>query len=234
MKFGQIKTFIENQLLESYNDKVEFKKILNEFKSDILKNKNISKIYSLYDDLSTPQGLNEKDAMLFVNEGIELIQKFLPNVHLPEVDFEGFDNKYEMIDKLVYTTGKNINLIERLSTKKEIVEVLMKEKVLKEGSVKIPISTMLNVANKSLNSYLKSLDESTRNEVLQLLSEDTKSLKIKFESLKKDAKIKLNDLISKENDTTTKHRLLETITKIEVEKFNQLSFIKLKKLVESL
>ena len=48
MTFGEIKTIIENQLVESYKDGNEFKQLLKEFKEDVLNNKNISKLYSLY------------------------------------------------------------------------------------------------------------------------------------------------------------------------------------------
>ena len=58
MTFGQIKSIIEQNLLESYKDEKRFKQAIREFKQNILENKTISKIYSLYDDLSSPQGLN--------------------------------------------------------------------------------------------------------------------------------------------------------------------------------
>ena len=75
MTFGQIKSIIENNLLESYKNEQEFKKSLKEFKHNVLNNKNMSKLYSLYDQLTTPQGLTETDAKDFLEEGITLIQK---------------------------------------------------------------------------------------------------------------------------------------------------------------
>jgi hypothetical protein len=61
-----------------------------------------------------------------------------------------------------------------------------------------------------------------------------KSLKIKFETLKKDAEIKLNGLIEKENDSDVKSKITETVERINTEKFNQVAYLKLKQLVESL
>ena len=79
MTFGKIKSIIENNLIESYRDEKELKKSLREFRHNVLNNKNISKLYSLYDQLSTPQGLNESEAKDFVEEGINLIQKLFIN-----------------------------------------------------------------------------------------------------------------------------------------------------------
>ena len=59
MTFGTIKSIIENNLLESYKNEKEFKKTLREFKHNVLNNKSMSKAYTLYDQLSTPQGLND-------------------------------------------------------------------------------------------------------------------------------------------------------------------------------
>mgnify|MGYP000173602221 CR=1 FL=1 len=82
MTFGQIKSIIENNLLESYRNEQEFKKSLKEFKHNVLSNKNMSKLYSLYDQLTTPQGLTENDAKDFLDEGIHLIQKLIPTISL--------------------------------------------------------------------------------------------------------------------------------------------------------
>ena len=94
MTFGKIKSIIENNLFESYKDEKEFKKLLKEFKHNVLNNKNMSKLYSLYDQLNTPQGLNESDAKDFLEEGISLIQDLLPNIKLPKAITENIENKY--------------------------------------------------------------------------------------------------------------------------------------------
>lgn len=234
MTFGEIKTIIENQLIESYKNEKEFKKSLKEFKEDVLNNKNIAKLYSLYNDLSTPQGLSEQDAYEYLKEGVDLIQKLLPKVNLPKGIIKEHKNDYKSIDGLVYLDGKNIELKERIENKKEIVKILTQPKKQLQESVKIPISSMVKIANQSLNSYLENLDESTKKEFFNIINEDTKSLKIKFESLKKDAEIKLNDLIEKENDSNVKSKITETVERIKNEKFDQVSYFKLKQLVESL
>jgi len=230
MTFGQIKTYVDNQLLESYSDKKNFKKSLLGFKEDVLGNKNIAKLYSLYEELSTPQGLSERDAVEFVNEGINLIQKLIKNISLPNEKF-GDDNNYKVIDSLVYDST---SIKERVESKKELVKILTQEKTKIKESVNIPISSMVKIANQTIKNFIQTLDETSKKELETIISEDTKSLKIKFNSLKEDAAIKLNALIEKESDQETKSKISETIIKIQNEKFDQLSYFKLKKLVESL
>jgi hypothetical protein len=230
MTFGQIKTYVDNQLLESYSDKKNFKKSLLGFKEDVLENKSIAKLYSLYEELSAPQGLSERDAVEFVNEGINLIQKLIENISLPNEKF-GNDNNYKVIDNLVYNST---SIKERVESKKELVKVLTQEKTKIKESVNIPISSMVKIANQTIKNFIQTLDETSKKELETIINEDTKSLKIKFNSLKDDAAIKLNSLIEKESDQETKSKISETIIKIQNEKFDQLSYFKLKKLVESL
>ena len=83
MTFGLVKSTIESNLLDSYKNEKEFKKTLREFKENVLNNKQISKLYSVYDQLSQPQGLNQVDAEHYLNEGLNLIEKILPSVKMP-------------------------------------------------------------------------------------------------------------------------------------------------------
>jgi hypothetical protein len=234
MTFGQIKTLIENQLIESYKDQKEFKQSLKEFKEDVLKNKNILKLYSLYDDLSTPQGLSEQEAYEYVKEGIDLIRKILPTVELPKGKLNESKNNYSDIDGLVYINSKTIYMNDRMENKKKLVKTLSQPKKQLKESLNIPISSMIKVANQNLGQYVQGLDESSKKELLEIIKEDTKSLKIKFESLKKDATLKLNNLIETESDNVVKEKISETVDRIKNEKFDQVSYLKLKHLVESL
>ena len=85
MTFGQVKSIIETSLIESYKNESDFKKSLKEFKHNVLSNKTMSKVYSLYDQLTTPQGLSESDAKDFLDEGINIIQKLLKDIKDYEV-----------------------------------------------------------------------------------------------------------------------------------------------------
>jgi hypothetical protein len=232
MTFGKIKSIIENNLLESYKDEKEFKKSLKEFKQNVLSNKTISKLYSLYDQLSTPQGLNESDAKDFLEEGISLIQQLLPSIKLPRTLSENVQNKYSDIDALVYTN--KLNLLERVNSKKNITSVLTSTNNVVKESINIPLKSMVSIANQTLNKYVENLDESSKKEFLKLISEDSKSLEDKFETIRESAISKLNVILEKEEEFELKTKLSETIDRLKSEKFDQLNFLRLKNLEESI
>jgi hypothetical protein len=232
MTFGKIKSIIENNLLESYKDEKEFKKSLKEFKQNVLSNKTMSKLYSLYDQLSTPQGLNEPDAKDFLEEGISLIQQLLPSIKLPRTLSENVQNRYSDIDALVYTN--KLNLLERVNSKKNITSVLTSTNNVVKESINIPLKSMVSIANQTLNKYVDNLDESSKKEFLQLISEDSKSLEDKFETIRESAINKLNVILEKEEEFELKTKLSETIDRLKTEKFDQLNFLKLKNLEESI
>jgi hypothetical protein len=232
MTFGKIKSIIENNLLESYKDEKEFKKSLKEFKHNVLNDKTMSKLYSLYDQLSTPQGLNESDAKDFLEEGIHLIQKLLPSIKLPRTLYENIQNRYSDIDALVYTN--KLNLLERVNSKKNITSVLTSTNNVVKESINIPLKSMVSIANQTLNKYVENLDESSKKEFLQLISEDSKSLEDKFETIRESAISKLNVILEKEEEFELKTKLSETIDRLKNEKFDQLNFLKLKNLEESI
>jgi len=232
MTFGKIKSFIENNLLESYKNEMEFKKTLREFKHNVLNNKSMSKAYNLYDQLSTPQGLNEHDAKEFLEEGISLLQKVLPLIKLPKSLSESVKNRYTDIDTLVYT--QKLNLTERIQSKKNIVSVLTSQTNVIKESINIPIKSMVSIANQTLRNYLDTLDENSKKEFIQLVSEDTKILEDKFEVIRESAITKLQTLLEKENENDIKNRISETINKLKDEKFDQMNFLRLKNLEESI
>lgn len=232
MTFGTVKSLIEKNLLESYKNEQEFKKTLREFKHNVLSDKSMSKAYTIYDQLSTPQGLNEQDAKLFIEEGINLLHKILPVVKLPSNISEGTENKYSDIDTLVY--NQKVNLLERVDAKKKLIKIITSEKEsIKEG-VNIPISSMVAVANQTIKNYIQTLDETSKKEFFQLVSEDTKVLEGKFETIRESAISKLTSILEKEETQEMKSRISETIDKIKLERFDQLNFLRLKNLEESI
>lgn len=235
MTFGLIKSIIEENILESYKDENSFKRAINEFKHNVLNNKDFSKVFSLYDDLSKPQGLNSEDAKEFLQEGISIIQKIVPYLKLPKTLQETkIENKYKKIDDLVYNTGK-INLHERIQLKKELVNVLKENsKNLSIEKISLPISSMVKIANQTLNGYVQTLDEDSKKEFFEIIKEDSKSLEKKFIDLVESTLEKLNPLASSEENEDTKKTLQETIERVKSEKFSQINFLKLKKLNEAI
>jgi uncharacterized protein (UPF0210 family) len=192
----------------------------------------MAKLYSLYDQLSTPQGLNESDAKDFLEEGVNLIQQILPNIKLPKTLSENIENKYSDIDSLVYTN--KLNLLERVNSKKNITNVLTSNNNTIKESINIPLKSMVSIANQTLQKYIETLDESAKKEFIKLISEDTKTLEDKFETIKESVINKLSNMLEKEQEFELKTKLSETINKLKTEKFDQLNFIKLKNLEESI
>ena len=232
MTFGAVKSLIEKNLLESYKNEKEFKKTLREFKHNVLSNKSMSKAYTIYDQLSTPQGLSEQDAKYFIEEGINILNKVLPTVKLPSNVSEKTENNYSDIDTLVYS--QRINLIERVNAKKNLIKILTSNKESIKESVNIPISSMVTVANQTIRNYIETLDENSKKEFFQIVSEDIKTLETKFETLRESTISKLTNLQNNEDSQDMKTKISETIDKIKSEKFDQLNFLKLKNLEESI
>lgn len=232
MTFGNVKSIIEKNLLESYSNEVDFKKSLREFKHNVLNNKSMSKAYALYDQLSTAQGLSEQDAKEFLEEGISLLNKILPTIKLPVGIKESVDNKYSDLDILIHTT--NLNLLERVNAKKNIIKVLTSKKETVKESINIPIKSMVSIANQTLRGYIENLDEASKKEFFQLISEDTKTLENKFEVLRENTINKLETILENETEFEIKTKISETIDRLKVEKFDQMNFLKLKSLEESI
>lgn len=231
MTFGQIKSIIEKNLVESYNKPASFKQTLKEFKHNVLENKNFAKLYSLYDDLSTPKGLKESEAREYLEEGIEVIRHILSNTQLPK---KGSDvaNIYEDLDNLVYYT--KINIQERLSSRKNVLKTLMSESSKSKESVSIPLKSMVNIANQTIQNYLTSLDETTRKEVFHILASKSDDLEMEYTNLKESTISKLNSLYEEQSESDMKTRISETIEKIQSENFDQVNYVRLKQLEESL
>jgi hypothetical protein len=231
MTFGQIKSIIEKNLVESYKDTSTFKKTLKEFKHNILTNKSFSKIYSIYDDLSSPQNLTETEAKEFLEEAVNVVRHLLEKTTLPK-NGEQSSNIYEDIDNVVYFN--KVDIKERLNSKKNIISKLMKSKGQTNESVKIPLKSMVSIANQTISKYVENLDEASRKEIFHILAKSSSDLENEFGNLKESAVNKLKVLSSKENDIDLKSKISETISKIEAEKYDQINYVRLKKLEESI
>ena len=232
MTFGKIKSIIEKNLLESYKNEQEFKKTIREFKQNVLNNKSISRAYAIYDQLSRPQGLSEVEAKEFLEEGISVLQRIIPTIKMPKALKESMENCYSDIDTLVYT--KTIDLKERINAKKNILSTLMRPDNKIKESINIPVSSMVKIANQTLMTFIENMDENSKKEFFQIISEDNQILENKFEDLKKSTISKLETILEKENESEVKEKINETISRLKSEKFDQMNFLRLKDLESSL
>jgi len=238
MNFGIIKSRIEHTLLESYK-KGTFKEDMKNFKKLVLENKNISKLYYLYDDLSSNKGLHSEIVNDYINESVTIYENTLNKVTgndinkiLGWVGSPKIDNSYEVIDNLFST---NILTIEnRIQSKKIISETLKKKPNVVKESVNIPLSTMVNVSNKTISNYIDSLNESEKAELTKLLSESDDKLESEFNVVKESVIGKLTEMKNSESDKSTQSRIEETLNKVISEKYDKLSYFKLKNLNENI
>ena len=239
IKFGNIKSKIEEKLLESYS-KNTFKSEMKNFKSLVLGNKNISKLFYLYDEMSSNKGLNESVVNDYIYECITIYENTINKIEDSTInnlkkwvsDIK-CDNKYENIDNLFLTDVLTIE--SRLKSKKIISENLVKSPESKKTeTVNLPISTMINIANKTFSNYVENLNESDRQDLIKFLKTEDSELEPQFESIKNEVKTKLTSLREGTQDNDTLNRVEETITKVESETYNKLSYFRLKNLNESL
>jgi vacuolar-type H+-ATPase subunit I/STV1 len=231
MTFGEIKSIIEKNLLESYSNPANFKKTLKEFKHNILENKSYSKLYSLYDDLSTPKNLSSEDAKEYLEEGISLIRQILENVKLPK-NGSNVENRYKDLDILVYLNS--INIQERVQSKKNVLGLLMSKPKINENLTNIPLKSMVTIANQTIQKYLDTLDETTKKNVFHVFASNQEDLEKEFETLKENTVQKLSSLKDNESESDVVKTIKETIEKIQSEKFDQLNYVRLKQLGESI
>lgn len=237
MKFGILKSKIEAHLLESYQSG-NFKTELKNFQNLVLKNKNINKIYYLYEELNSNKGLNESEVDDFIFESIRLYENSINKI-IPK-DIEKIqnwvanvktENAYVDIDNL-FSLGV-LNLESKIKSKKNIVESLKKKKE-ETKAINIPISSMISIANKTLNEHLDTLDSESRKEFLDVISTDNTELEKKYQTIKEEVLNKLSKLKTESADNEVSEKIEETIQRVVSENFDKFNFVKLKKLNENL
>lgn len=238
MKFGLLKTKIEKLLTESYK-KNTFKKEIKLFKTLVLENKKFSKLFQVYNELSSNKGLDESMANDYINECIKIYENSVNKITPKEVSLLEYwvkdiqsKNDYESIDNLF---TNDITLLEKKISSRKIVKESIKKKPIEntKNIVKLPLTTMINVANKTFSTFVEGLNESEKLELKNLLITPEQELKTNFNVVKHDVLEKLSSL--KESvDDETKGKITETIEKVSSEECNILSYVKLKNLKENL
>lgn len=238
IKFGILKSKVENVLLESYKNDT-FKTEIQNFKKLVLENKNINKIFYLYDDLSSDKGLNESVINDYINECITIYENTINKIKQSDIDnlkkWVGntkTENLYENIDNLF--SSDILTIESRINSKKLISESLKKQPKKVQEIVNVPLTSMVNIANKTISSYIENLDESDRKELTDLLTTSDEELKTSYETIKENVISKLTQMKLNESDSTTKETINETISKVSSEKYDKLTYFKLKNLNENL
>jgi hypothetical protein len=238
IKFGILKSQVENVLLESYKNDT-FKKEVQNFKKLVLENKNINKIFYLYDDLTSNKGLNESIVNEYITECISIYENTINKITPSDIDKlkkwvgnNKTENIYESVDNLF---SKDVLMIEsRIQSKKVISETLKVSPKQIQENVNIPLGSMVNIANKTINTFIENLEESDKKELKTLLSTDDEELKLKYDSIKETIITKLTKMKGDELDVSTNNTINETIDRVVSEKYDKLNYVKLKTLNENL
>jgi len=238
MKFGLLKSKIEKYLVESYKNK-NFKDSMFVFNELILKNKNVSKLFYLYDDLSSNKSLSESIANEYINESIVIFENTINKISKKQMDeiqlWVGHlktENKYSDIDNLF--SSNLLTLENKLKSRKTILENLKKTTIKEDLFENVSLNTLVEAANKTVNNYINELDTSSKKRLLKVLSEDDSKLETKYEILKESVVEKLEDLKSTESESDVVSRIEETIQKVSNEKYDKISYFKLFELNKSL
>ena len=241
MKIGVLKSRVEKLLSESYG-KGTFKEEIKNFNRNVLSNKNISKLFFLYDELSTNKGYEQKLAEDFVFESITMFENIINKTDKKDLEKlkrwsigVNSHNKYTDIDDLFYNTGDVLHLENKVRSKKLIVDGLKKTPIVEnKETINLPLSSMVKVANKSIEEFVSNLNESEKKELNLFLKEDVSVLVEKFQNLKDEAVVKLVVVLESESDESVKSTINETIDNIKTKKFDRLEYFKLKNLVDTL
>lgn len=235
--FGTIKTNIEKtaaELAKSSN----FKRFIFEFNSLVLKNKDITELYFIYDDLSSKKSLAEDIADDYINESIEYSQILIEN-QTKNLSFlnkwinswnTNDENNYTDIDNVIYNVGiKNLESV--LESKKNIKKVLVTEekKNLKEN-ISLPISSMVNIANTTISKNLANLSEEDKKELKEIMSLSKTDLKKEIDNLKENVKNKLSSTLNESSDKELQTKINQTINKVMDTNYTHYDYYKLRKL----
>ena len=208
----------------------------------VLGNKNISKLFYLYDELNSNKGLSESIAKEFVFESITLYENLINKVQNKDIKLimdwvskTKADNQYEHIDNLLGRSDDVLNLENKIKNKKIIVENLQKEPYCENNTnINIPINSMLSIANKTYSEYINNLTESEQKEVIGLLRMDESTLERTFNELRDDAIVRLTILTVNEGDESVRNTINETIDNIKIKTPDRLELVKLRSLIDKL
>ena len=239
--FGQLKSSVETLLTESFIKK-SLNKELKNFKKLVLENKNITKLFFLYNELNSKKGLKKNVVDDYINECIKIYENTINKISPKELtkiqlwvesNKINSENKFSQIDNLL--SSNILTLESKIESRNVIKENLQKTEVKQSKEIiNLPISTMVQMANKTIENHIKELNESEKKELIQLLSQDDKTLNEEFNKLQESVISKLNTLKESTEDNSIKTKIEETLSKVSQEKYDKLNFFKLKNLSENL
>ena len=237
MKFGSIKSKIEKILTESYLNET-LKDQMFVFDQLVLKNRNVKKLYFLYDELSSNKGMEKNLAENFINECTIVFENTVNKITKNQFkDLELWTsgvktkNIYENIDNLF---SSNVALLENKLKSRNFISENLQKKNEEIIEVNGDLNSLIEVGNKTINDYLLTLSESEKLKIKNVLKESDDKLQVKFDLLKETVVEKLTDLKENESNNEVVEKIDLTIKKVQNENYDKLNYLKLKELEKEL
>jgi hypothetical protein len=245
MEFGKLISKVEKLLIESYGKKT-FKFHMSSFKKNILENKNLSKIYFLYSELSSPKNMKDEIVDEYLNESFIILENLIKKEtsKIKEVSMwvnenlqTEVPNIYHDIDNIIY--HKSLKNLEKVIESKNNIKKILKEVKLEESvneSMNIPLSSMLKIATNTFNSeYDEILSEEEKKELKSLLTMSKSDINQQIMESKTTVLSKLNSTLNESiNDQELTEKIKVTIAKINNSDNSLTSLYKLKQLEKGL
>jgi hypothetical protein len=226
MKFGQLMSKIEELLINSYISETTNIELKN-FKKLVIEDKNTSSMFHLYTELSNKKGLDKTTADLYINESLRQIDKIVSKLNTQRAEYWVKDivveNKYQDIDNLVYNNPNKI--MENVESRKTLINFLNESPEVKDY-VNLPMETVLNIANKSIEGYLNNLDETSKKELSKVLMTEDVELSKEFDDLKTKT-VKMLSNITESLDNITSKKIQETIESVKNEIYSKINYVRL-------
>jgi hypothetical protein len=126
-----------------------------------------------------------------------------------------------------------LTLENKIKSKKTILESLKNNPQSQKEIIEVPLNSMVNVANKTVEKFISSLSESEQKELKTILSTPKETLVENYNKIKDEVLNKLNGQ-KEESDSETQETINKVLNKLQTESFNELNYYKLKQLNEGL
>jgi hypothetical protein len=155
------------------------------------------------------------------------VEKIISKLNTQKIEYWVKDvvseNNYKDVDNLIYNTPDKI--METVESRQTLVNLLSESTNVK-NTIKLPMETLMNIANKSISSYIENLDEDSKRDLTKVLMTEDVELSKEFEELKTKTINSLSGLNESMDDITTK-KLQETINQIKGEEFSKINYVRL-------
>ncbi len=241
--FGIVKNKLDSILVESFNDKVKFKKIFHESMNALKTNKTSREFFVVYSQLENKKISDHNKAEEYLNETISFLKENKKNLNLNKLEKtlykfnklqkKGRNKLYENLDILVFGNSA-LDIEGRLKAKKSILKSLTKSSNEFVTESKIPNSLLINLSTKKFNEKFSTLSEGDKKKFKSLLNTDSNTLENEMSSLVEEVTEKIDALITETNDTGLLVKLQETRKKITNSETNKVSLYRIKELNKTL